>query len=132
MCISSLCNGSETKAAHEETSSSLGWSGTPRPTACHTSEPDSVEATDAPIEEESCNHDEVVVFEISLVPIVEVEMAQLPPSLEPHCEALDELQEEEGSCPGVSECSGRIVGSSPASYFRSNGPQVICCFQVAH
>lgn len=130
MCISSLCNGSETKAAHEETSSSLGLSGTPWPTVCHTSEPDSVEANDAPIEE-SCDRDEVVVFETSLVPIVEVEMAQLPPSLEPRCKALDELQEEEGSYPGASECSGRIVGSSPASYFRSNGPQVIRCFQVA-
>lgn len=131
MCISSLCNDSETRAAHEETSSSLGLSGTPRPTACHKSEPDSVEANDGPIEEESCDQDEFVVFETSLVPIVEVEMAQLPPSLEHHCKALDELQEEEGSYPGASECSGRIVGSSPASYFRSNGPQVIRCFQVA-
>ncbi|XP_022617645.1 uncharacterized protein LOC111234028 isoform X1 [Seriola dumerili] len=129
MCISSLSNGSETKATHEETSSSLGLSGTPRPTACHKSETDSVEAHGGPIEEESCDQDEVVVFETSLVPIVEVEMAQLPPSLEPHCKALDETQEEEGSYPGVSECSRRIVGSSPASYFRSDGPQVIRCFQ---
>ncbi|XP_071325079.1 uncharacterized protein [Trachinotus anak] len=127
--ISSLCSGSETKAAHEETSSSVGLSGTPRPTVCHKSEPDSVEAHGAPLEEESCDQDEVVVFETSLVPIVEVEMAQLPPSLEPFCKALDETQEEEGSYPGVSECSGRIVGSSPASYFRSDGPQVIRCFQ---
>ncbi|XP_039973220.1 uncharacterized protein LOC120783904 isoform X3 [Xiphias gladius] len=127
--ISSLCNGSETKAAHEETSSSLGLSAIPRPTVCHKSEPDSVEAHGAPVEEESCDQDEVVVFETSLVPIVEVEMAQLPPSLEPHCKALDETQEEGGSYPGVLECSGRIVGSSPASYFRSDGPQVIRCFQ---
>ncbi|XP_056237233.1 titin-like isoform X5 [Seriola aureovittata] len=130
VCISSLSNGSETKATHEETSSSLGLSGTPWPTACHKSETDSVEAHGGPTEEESCDQDGVVVFETSLVPIVEVEMAQLPPSLEPHCKALDETQEEEGSYPGVSECSRRIVGSSPASYFRSDGPQVIRCFQV--
>ncbi|XP_040901227.1 uncharacterized protein LOC121186532 isoform X11 [Toxotes jaculatrix] len=127
VCISSLCNGSET--SHEETSSSLGLSGIPRPTVCHKSEPDGAEAHGAPAEEESCDQDEVVVFETSLVPIIEVEMAQLPSSLEPYCKALDETQEEEGSYPGVSECSGRIVGSSPASYFRSDGPQVIRCFQ---
>ncbi|KAG7242152.1 hypothetical protein INR49_024198, partial [Caranx melampygus] len=100
----------------------LGINGQPLPSA-DGSEPDSVEGNDGPIEEESCDQDEVVVFETSLVPIVEVEMAQLPPSLEPQCKTLDELQEEEGSYPGASECSGRIVGSSPASYFRSSGPQ---------
>ncbi|XP_029360050.1 titin homolog isoform X2 [Echeneis naucrates] len=125
VCISSLCSGSETKA--EEASSSLP--GISRPTASHKSEPDSCEAHGAPIEEESYDQDEVVVFETSLVPIVEVEMAQLPPSNDPSYKALDETQEEEGSYPGVSECSGGIVGSSPASYFRSNGPQVIRCFQ---
>lgn len=129
MCISPLCNGSETKTAHEETSSSLGFSGSP--TVSHKSEPDSVEAPGVPVEEESCDQEGVVVFETSLVPIVEVEMAQLPPSFDPCCRALDEIQEEEGPCPEVSECSGRIVGSSPASYFRSDGPRVIRCFQVA-
>ncbi|XP_027142928.1 uncharacterized protein LOC104925498 isoform X2 [Larimichthys crocea] len=127
VCISPLCNGSETKTAHEETSSSLGFSGSP--TVSHKSEPDSVEAPGVPIEEESCDQEGVVVFETSLVPIVEVEMAQLPPSFDPCCRALDEIQEEEGPCPEVSECSGRIVGSSPASYFRSDGPRVIRCFQ---
>lgn len=96
----------------------------------HKSEPDSVEAHGAPLEEESCDQEEVIVFETSLVPIVEVEMAQLPPSLNPRRKALETL-EEEGSDPEVSEFSGRIVGSSPASYFRSDGPQVIRCFQVA-
>ncbi|XP_044063520.1 uncharacterized protein LOC122881404 isoform X14 [Siniperca chuatsi] len=129
VCISLLCNGSETKAAHEETSSNLGFSGIPSPTVSHRSEPDSVEAHGAPVEEESCDEEEVVVFETPLVPIVEVEMAQLPPSLDPCCKALDETLEEEGLYPEVSECSGRIVGSSPASYFRSDGPQVIRCFQ---
>ncbi|XP_034466738.1 uncharacterized protein LOC117776691 isoform X5 [Hippoglossus hippoglossus] len=125
MCISSLCNGSE----KEETSSSLGSSGARRPAVCRKREPDSVEAHGAPVEEDSCEQDGVVVFETSLVPIVEVEKAQLPASLEPGCKALDETQEEEGSCPAVSERSGRIVGSAPASYFRSHGPQVIRCFQ---
>lgn len=129
MCVSLLCNGSET--AHEETSSDLGFSGIPSPTLSHKSEPDSVEAHSALFEEESSDQEEVVVFETALVPIVEVETAQLSPSLDPCCKALDETLEEEGSYPGVSECSGRIVGSSPASYFRSDGPQVIRCFQVA-
>ncbi|XP_018543577.2 uncharacterized protein LOC108890900 isoform X12 [Lates calcarifer] len=129
VCISSLCNGSETKSAHGETSSSLGLSGARSPAVCHKSEPDGVAAHGAPVEEESCDQDGVVVFETSLVPIVEVEMAQLPPSPEPYCKALDETQEEDGSYPGVSERSRRIAGSSPASYFRSDGPQVIRCFQ---
>uniref|UniRef100_A0A8D2ZE27 Protein 4.1 n=1 Tax=Scophthalmus maximus TaxID=52904 RepID=A0A8D2ZE27_SCOMX len=127
--ISSQCNGSETKAAYEETGNSLGLSGPPRPTVSPESEPDSVEAHGAPVEEESCDRDEVVVFETSLVPVVEVEMAQLAASLKPCCKALDETQEEEGSYPGVSSYSGRIVGSSLASCFRSDGPQVMHCFQ---
>lgn len=124
MGISLHCNGSETKTAHEETSSSLGKQS---PTVSHRSEPDGVEAHGAPIEEESSDQEEVVVFETSLVPIVEGEMAQLPPCYK----ALDGIQEEEGSSPEASECSGNIVGCSPASYFRSDGPQVVRCFQVA-
>ncbi|KAI3360936.1 hypothetical protein L3Q82_013144, partial [Scortum barcoo] len=129
VCISLLCNGSETKTALEESGRNLGLSGLPSPTVSHKSEADSVEAHGAPLEEESCDQEEVVVFETSLVPIVEVEMAQLPPSPDPRSKALDETPEEEGSDPEVSECSGRIVGASPASYFRSDGPQVIRCFQ---
>ncbi|XP_039662860.1 titin-like isoform X2 [Perca fluviatilis] len=127
--ISFLCNGSETKTAHEETSSNLGFSGIPRPTVSHKSVSDGVDAHGAPVEEESCDQEVVVVFETSLVPILEVEMAQLPPSLDPCCKALDGTQEEEGSCTEVSECSGKIAGSSPASYFRGDGPQVVRCFQ---
>ncbi|XP_053287728.1 uncharacterized protein LOC128448899 isoform X3 [Pleuronectes platessa] len=123
--ISSLCNGSE----KEETSSSLGSSGACRPAVCLKREPDSVEAHGAPVEEDSCDQDGVVVFETSLGPILEEETAQLPAFLEPGCKALDETQEEGGSCPAVSERAGRIVGSAPASYFRSQGPQVIRCFQ---
>ncbi|XP_028280977.1 uncharacterized protein LOC114448296 isoform X4 [Parambassis ranga] len=130
VCISLLCNGSETQSAHKETSSHLGYSDIPSPTVSHTSEPDSLETPGAPVEEESCDQEEVVVFETLLVPVVEGEMAQLPPSFEPTCKALDETQKEEGSSyPGVSECSGTVVGSSPASYFWSDGPQVIRCFQ---
>ncbi|XP_042281134.1 titin-like isoform X2 [Thunnus maccoyii] len=129
VCISPQCDGSEAKAAHVETSSNLDFSGIPSPTVSHKSEPDSVEAHDVPVEEDSCDQEEVVVFETSLVPIVEVEMAQLPPSLDLSGKDLDEIQEEEASYPGVLECSGRIVGCSPASYFMSDGPQVIRCFQ---
>uniref|UniRef100_A0A8C6NJ37 Protein 4.1 n=1 Tax=Nothobranchius furzeri TaxID=105023 RepID=A0A8C6NJ37_NOTFU len=129
VCISPLCKSSETKASHEGTSSNLGFSDPPSPTVSHESEPESVEALSAPeeAEEESRSHEEVVVFETLSVPVVEV--AQLVPSFESFCKALDEIQEEEALCPGASEHSGRIVGSSPASYFRSNGPQVIRCFQ---
>ncbi|XP_031154802.2 uncharacterized protein LOC116049367 isoform X6 [Sander lucioperca] len=127
--ISFLCNGSETKTTHEETSRNLGFSGIPRPTVSHKSASDGVEAHGAPVEEESCDQGVVVVFETSLVPILEVEMAQLPPSLDPCCKALDGMLEEEGSCTEVSECSGKIAGSSPASYFRGDGPQVVRCFQ---
>uniref|UniRef100_A0AAQ6A878 Protein 4.1 n=1 Tax=Amphiprion ocellaris TaxID=80972 RepID=A0AAQ6A878_AMPOC len=99
----------------------------PSPTVSPMGEPDGVEAHSAPVQEESRDQEEVVVCDVTLLPVVEVEMAQLPPSFDPSCKALDETQEEEGSCPGVSE--GRIVGSSPASYFWSEGPQVIRCFQ---
>ncbi|XP_030013889.1 uncharacterized protein LOC115435549 isoform X3 [Sphaeramia orbicularis] len=138
VCISPLCNGSETSAAHEETGISLGFSGEYSPTVSHQSEPDRVEAPDAPVEAESaelCDQDVVVVFDTSLVPIVEVETAQLPSSPDPSCRVLDETQlkeeeqQEEGADPGASDCSGTIFGSSPASYFRSGGPQVIRCFQ---
>lgn len=132
MCISSLCKPSETKASQEETISNLGFSDTPSsPTASHETEPDSFEALHTPVEEKSCDDEEVVVFDPLLVPIVEVEMAQLaPPSFEPFCKDLDAVRVDEGLYPGVSECSGRPLGSSPASYFWSDGPQVIRCFQV--
>nr|XP_020492997.1 uncharacterized protein LOC109986625 isoform X6 [Labrus bergylta] len=130
-CISLLCNGSETKASHTKTSTNVGFSGKTSPTVSHTSEPDSGDSLlGDPVEEESFDQEEVVVFETSLLPIIEEEMAQLPPSLDPCCRGLNETQEEEeGSNPEVMEGSGRIVGSSQASYFRSDGPQVICCFQ---
>lgn len=83
----------------------------------------------APVAEES--REEVVVSRTSLVPVVEVERAQLPPSPHPGCRALDEAQMNGGPCPEVSEGSGRIIGPSSAAYFRSDGPQVIRCFQVA-
>ncbi|XP_035768188.1 uncharacterized protein LOC102777766 isoform X4 [Neolamprologus brichardi] len=124
VCIRPLSNGSDTKAAHEETSSSLEFTGLPIK-----SEPESVEVHRATVEKESRDQEEVVVFETNLVPIVEVEMAQLPPSFDPSCNALEVIPEEEGSCPGVSDDSGRIAGSSPASYFWSDGPQVMRCFQ---
>lgn len=129
MCISPLCNGSET--AHEETSSILGFSGFPSPSVSHSSEPASMEVHVAPAEEESCDREEAVDFETSRVPIVEVERAQLPLSLAPCSRALTETLVEEGTHPEASQRSVGIVGSSPASYFRSDGPQVIRCFQVA-
>lgn len=130
MCVSPLCKGSDSETEHEETSSSLGFSSAPTPTVSNKSEPESVEVHGSPVEIGSRGH-VVVVFETNLVPIVEVEMAQLPPSSDPSCKALDAIPEEGASCPGVSEESGRIVGSSPASYFWSDGPQVTRCFQVA-
>lgn len=133
MCVSPFCSASDAKTAHEETSSHLGISGLPSPSVNHKKEPDSVEArgAGAPVEEGSCDQEAVVVLETSLVPIIEVEIAQLPPSPDPSCRALGETLGEEESHPEVSECSGRIIGSSPASYFESDGPQVIRCFQVA-
>ncbi|XP_061572601.1 uncharacterized protein LOC133429235 isoform X5 [Cololabis saira] len=129
VCISPLCKGSETKAAHKETCSSLDFSGIPSSILSPKREPGSSEALSVPAEEDSSDQEEVVVFETLMVPVVEVEMAQLVPSFEPSCRALDEIQEEEGSCPEVSEFSERILGSSPASYFWSDGPQVVRCSQ---
>ncbi|MEQ2239384.1 hypothetical protein ILYODFUR_003978, partial [Ilyodon furcidens] len=129
VCISPRCKGSEKKTLHAETSSNFGVSEVSGPSESHQSEPDGVEALSAPVEEESCNHEEVVVFETLLVPLVDVEMAQLAPPVESSCRALDEIQEEEGTCPVASESSGGIVGPSPAYHFWSDGPQIIRCFQ---
>uniref|UniRef100_A0A3Q2PHE5 Protein 4.1 n=1 Tax=Fundulus heteroclitus TaxID=8078 RepID=A0A3Q2PHE5_FUNHE len=129
VCVSPRFKSSETKTLHEETGSNLGGSEAPGPSGSQRTEPDGVEALSAPVEEESCGDEEVVVFETLLVPLLEVEMAQLAPPVGSSCKALDEIQEEEGTCPVASECSGGIVGSSPASYFWSDGPQVIRSFQ---
>lgn len=80
---------------------------------------------------EESREEEVVVSQTLLVPVVEVERAQLPPSPHPGRSALDERQRDGGSDPQVSEGSGRIIAPSAAAYFKSEGPQVIRCFQVA-
>ncbi|XP_041843135.1 uncharacterized protein LOC121641205 isoform X3 [Melanotaenia boesemani] len=129
VCISSLSKGSETKAGHEETSIYLGFTVISSPNITPKSELDSVEAFTAPVEEQSCDQEEDVVFETPPVPELEVKMVQLASSFKTSCKVLDEIQEEKGSCPGVAECSERIVGSSPASYYWSDGPQVMRCFQ---
>lgn len=99
----------------------------------HRNQPDSAEShgTGASVERESRDQVEVVDSETSPVPVVKVEMAQRPPSLDPSSRALGDMLKEEASYPKVSDCSGRIIGSSPASYFKSDGPKVIRCFQVA-
>ncbi|RVE62518.1 hypothetical protein OJAV_G00158110 [Oryzias javanicus] len=126
-CISPLYKGSDSKAALEEAAGNLGVSDPSSPTVSHHSQPDGAEAFDCPLEEESLNQEEVVVYETHLVPLVEVEAAQLGPPFDSSCKALDLIQEEDE--PGQSECSEGIVGSSSASLFWSDGPQVVRCFQ---
>ncbi|KAM9722957.1 uncharacterized protein ACNS7B_018509 isoform 3-T5 [Menidia menidia] len=125
VCISPPCKGSQ--AAHEGTSCNLGSSH--QTTVSETCEPDSSEGFSGSVEEQSCDQEEVVVSDTLSVPVVEVEKARLAPSAEPSCNALDEIQKERGSCPMVAGNSERIDGASPASYFWSDGPQVIRCFQ---
>ncbi|XP_041648442.1 uncharacterized protein LOC121513033 isoform X2 [Cheilinus undulatus] len=126
MSVSLPCNGSETKM---ETIINESLTHKQIPTLSHQSDPNSAELLGASAEEESCDQEEFVVFETSLLPIVEVEMVQLPPSPDPCCRALDETREEDGSNTEAPEDFGRIVGSSQASYFRSDGPQVVRCFK---
>lgn len=111
----------------------MGISGSPSRTVSRQNQPDSAEShgTGASVEEESRDQVEVVDSKTSPVPVVQVEMAQRPPSLDPSSRALGDTLKEEASYPQVSDCSGRIIGSSPASYFKSDGPKVIRCFQVA-
>ncbi|XP_061632034.1 uncharacterized protein LOC133479298 isoform X12 [Phyllopteryx taeniolatus] len=123
--ISPVCRVSETKAALEETPVSLGFSNKTSPAV---SPWHSASAPRVPFDK-SCDQETLVVIESSLVPMVEVEMVHLVPSLEPSSTYLDETQKAEGSCPRFSEHSGNKVGSSPASYFRGGGPQVIRSFQ---
>lgn len=132
MCVSPFISGTETKTAYKEISSGLGIS-IPVQTVSHKSQSDNggVHDANAPVTEESCDRDEVVLLETLQVPIIEVEMAQPPPSLDPFCRALDETLREEGLYTEVMESTGRLIGPSSASYFKSNGPQVIRCFQVA-
>ncbi|XP_036071888.1 titin isoform X5 [Oryzias melastigma] len=126
-CISPLCKGSDSKAALEEAAGNLGVSDPSSPTVSHHSQPDGADAFDCPLEEESLNQEEVVVYETLLVPLVEVEAAHLGPPFDSSCKALDLIQEEDE--PGQSERSEGIVGSSSASLFWSDGPQVVRCFQ---
>ncbi|XP_061531099.1 uncharacterized protein LOC133401760 isoform X4 [Phycodurus eques] len=123
--ISPLCRVSATKAALEETPVSLGFSNktSPAVSLCH-----SAAAPRVPFDK-SCDQETLVVIESSPVPMPEVEMVHLVPSLEPSSTYLNETQKAEGSCPRLSEHSGNKVGFSPASYFRGGGPQVIRSFQ---
>ncbi|XP_032414114.1 titin homolog isoform X5 [Xiphophorus hellerii] len=129
VCISPSCKSSKTKTLHGETRSNFEGAEVSRPSESHQSEPDVVEGLSAPVEESLCDHEEVVVFETLLVPLVEVEMAQLAPPVESDCKALDKIPEEEGTCLVAPECSGGIVGPSPPSFFWSDGPKVIHCSQ---
>lgn len=127
MCVSPLCH--ETRSAQEATS--VDSSGLLKTTVNHNHELGSVEDHSAPVDEGSWDQEGVVVFETSLLPIIEVEMVQLPPSPEPCRTALDGTLEAEESCLEVSKDFGMIVRSSPASFVRGDGQQVIRCFQVA-
>ncbi|XP_029695070.1 protein 4.1-like isoform X11 [Takifugu rubripes] len=128
VCISLLCNGSETEVAHEGPSSAPAVSYAPSSTASRQNQPGGVKVqhAGAPLAEESRDQEEVVGSRTLLVPVVEVERAQLPPSPQPGCRALGETQRDRGSSPEASE---RIIGPSPAAYFKSDGPRVIRCFQ---
>ncbi|XP_068180211.1 uncharacterized protein [Antennarius striatus] len=128
MCISPVCNGSETKTAHKEYCNTSGISCMPSSTMSHMNEPgcDGVHGADALLEEESCDQEEIVGFETSLVPIIEVEMA---PSLDSCGRALNETPEEDESYFKASELSSRIAEPSSASYLTIGGPLVIRCFQ---
>uniref|UniRef100_A0A3P9IRN5 Protein 4.1 n=1 Tax=Oryzias latipes TaxID=8090 RepID=A0A3P9IRN5_ORYLA len=123
--FSPLCTGSDSTL--EEAAGNLDVSEPPSPTVSHHSLPDRADAFNCPLEEESLNQEEVVVYETLLVPLVEVEAAQLGPSFASSCKALELIQEEDE--PGQSECSVGVVGSASASYFWSDGPQVVRCFQ---
>ncbi|XP_017165003.1 uncharacterized protein LOC103478711 isoform X4 [Poecilia reticulata] len=129
VCISPSCKSSETKTLHEDARNNFGGAEASGPSESRQSEPDIVEGLGAPVEESLCDHEEVVVFETLLVPLVEVEMAQLALPVESNCKALDKIPEEEGTCLVAPECSGGIVGLSPPSFFWSDGPKVMRCSQ---
>ncbi|XP_077454877.1 uncharacterized protein LOC144073149 isoform X7 [Stigmatopora argus] len=120
MHISSTCKGRETKAVLEEKSMN-------KPISI-------VNFGHCPIVprtafDKSCDQEALVVIQSSLVPVVEVQMVQLPPSVEPRSKYLNETRKEDSSFPRLLERSGNLVGSSPASHFRSCAPQVIRSFQ---
>ncbi|XP_014874888.1 uncharacterized protein LOC106937742 isoform X1 [Poecilia latipinna] len=129
VCISPSCKRSETKTLHEDARSNFGGAEASGSSQSRQSEPDVVEGLSAPVEESLCDHEEVVLFETLLVPLVEVEMAQLAPPVESVCKALDKIPEEEGTCLVAPECSGGIVGLSSPSFFWSDGPKVMRCSQ---
>uniref|UniRef100_A0A096MF35 Protein 4.1 n=1 Tax=Poecilia formosa TaxID=48698 RepID=A0A096MF35_POEFO len=121
VCISPSCKRSETKTLHEDARSNFGGAEASGSSQSRQSEPGVVEGLSAPVEESLCDHEEVVLFETLLVPLVEVEMAQLAPP--------DKIPEEEGTCLVAPECSGGIVGLSSPSFFWSDGPKVMRCSQ---
>ncbi|KAM8826355.1 uncharacterized protein ACB058_019684 isoform 3-T4 [Synchiropus picturatus] len=103
-------SGSETKTVHMEPIDSLDVT-SPTP-----------EVHMVPVAEQSCDLEGVI--ETPVVPVAEVDVA--PPALDITVKSLGDKQEE-GSDPGFSESSERIVGS--ASYFTSEGPRVVRCSQ---
>lgn len=129
MCDSPECTDSKTNTTLEETRSSACVSEAFSPSESQTSEPDRPQDS-----AELCDPDVVVVYETSLVPVVEVDWAHPGSLFKGPCKDLDVAQlkedlEHQESHPGEADCSGTVVGSSPVSYFRSVGPKVIRCFQ---
>ncbi|KAM8868819.1 uncharacterized protein AB9W97_016473 isoform 7-T9 [Spinachia spinachia] len=122
-CISLPGKGSGTKTALEETGSNRGFSGPPSPSVSPRGDCDSVHAQAAPVGEESWDRGGAVAFETSLAPIAEAEM-----TIDPSSKALEGTQEGEG--PGAEVSLGpQMAGSSPASCFGSDAPEVVRCFQ---
>ncbi|XP_053743405.1 titin homolog isoform X10 [Synchiropus splendidus] len=103
-------SGSETKAVHVEPIDSLDIT-SPTP-----------EVHMVPVAEQSCDLEDII--ETPVVPVAEVDVAL--PALDITVKSLGDKQEE-GSDPGLSGSSERIVGS--ASYFTSEGPRVVRCSQ---
>ncbi|CAL9705913.1 unnamed protein product [Knipowitschia caucasica] len=119
-CVSDSLQCSESHANSTHVESALSFSETPSPAPARTPR---TEPQELP---EVYDRDVVVVFESSLLPVVEVEAARRP-SLPhwSHCEDIDTAQtkERQEAQPAEGHSSGTV------SYFTSTGPKVVRCCQ---
>ncbi|XP_062322680.1 titin-like isoform X3 [Osmerus eperlanus] len=136
VCFTPVRDDSPTRA-EQEAGLSVGGALLPDPNVTPNAlrGPCGAQSHNAPEGAESGDEDEGVVSGNDLVPIVEVELAQLHNPYQPSCPALEEEEEEEEEEEGKEdtdpslEQSVRIAGALHASYFVGGGPQVIRCFK---
>lgn len=129
MCFAPVRDDSDAKGEQQEANSRVGCSGVTGPSRNHCGGHDRVQSHSAPGGAETSDEGESEISGNNLVPIIEVETAQLPIPHQPSCPILEGEEEEEVAAnPALQQ---KIAEASPSCYFVGGGPHVIRCFKVA-